>query len=123
MGLRLVPRTIEGIKALGRLAVHHAVEKPLMEREERKREEERQRKREEEIRHEQERAYARERGERQAIIEMQDEARWKELEHARRMLAVRERAEEIAQEGHARRSRDVDHLVGAIATVADRFKR
>ncbi len=85
MGLRLVPRTIEAIQAAGRLAKYRVIDKPRLDREAAEQEEHRQReeaqrdeaerrRREEEIVYEKRRAYAREKGERQAIIEMHEEA-------------------------------------------------
>lgn len=132
MGLRLVPRTIEAIKAAGRLAKYHAIDKHRLAREAaaeearlqqeqaRRAEAERQR-REEEVAHEERRAYAREKGERQAILDMTEEARRKELDFQSKMVTVRERAEEVARQGAERRKSERDEWVNAIANVADRF--
>lgn len=132
MGLRLVPRTIEAIQAAGRLTKYHAIDKPRMEREaaeweerrhrdQAQRDEAERRRREEEIVYEERRSYAREKGERQAIIEMHEEVRRKQFEHETRMLAVWERAEEIAQQGTMRRKSERDEWIDAIAAVADRI--
>ena len=132
MGLRLSPRTIEAIQAVGRLAKYHAIDKPRLKREAAEREDRHQReqlqrdeterrRREEEIAYEERRAYAREKGEREAIIEMHEEARQKQLQHENRMLAVRERAEEIAQQGIMRRKSEREEWIGAIAAVTDRI--
>lgn len=132
MGLRLVPRTIDAIKAGVRLAKYHAIDKARLEREAAEREQRRQQEqsereayerrcREEEVRYEQARTYARVVGEQQALIEMREEARQLEHAHESRMVELRERAEDIAREGAERRDAERDKWIGAIAVVADRF--
>lgn len=121
MGLRLVPRTLGLIRAGFQRLKFRFVDKPRLERERIEREAQDRRRREEEVRHDEARAYARERGERQAIIEMEEEARRKHLEHEGRMLAVRERAEEIARQGVERRKTEREEWTNAIASAADRF--
>lgn len=132
MGLRLLPRTLDAIQAGFRLAKYHAIDKPRQEKEAAEREAQRQRqlilKREEDQRRHvvetqqaEERAHAAKTGEMRAIIEMTEEARRKQFEHESRMLDVRERHEDIAQQGVERRKRERDEWVEAIASVTDRF--
>lgn len=132
MGLRLVPRSIDALKAGVRLAKYHAIDKARLEREAAEREQRRQRdqaeqdererlRREEQVRHEQDRTYARVVGEQRALIEMREEARQLEYAHESRMVELRERSEDIARQGAERRDAEREKWIGAIAAVADRF--
>jgi|GEM_PF-4777859 len=132
MGLRLIPRSLEAIAAGFRLAKRSLIDKPRQAKEAAERETERQRllvlQREEDqrrhvedVKRTEERSFAIKSGEMRAIIEMSEEARRKQLEHESRMLQVRTRHEEIAQQGIERRKRERDDWVEAISSVADRF--
>ena len=132
MGLRLLPHTLDALQAGFRLAKHHAIDKPRQEKEAAEREAQRQRQlvlqREEdqrrhvvETRQAEERAHAAKTGEMRAFLEMNEEARRKQFEHETRMLDVRERHEEIAQQGVERRKNERNEWVEVIASVADRF--
>ncbi len=115
MGLRLLAR------------IQDIAEKKSREREEAERaaarQEQQRRAREEEIAHEERRSYARTKGEQQALLEVHSEAQQMELEHATRMLAVRQRAEEIAHDGAVRRREDMESWLGAISATVGRFRK